>query len=120
MEHATWGPSGVLPELLPPGDVPPSVPKRVGMGYAPQYLSLPGPGMSPGGTVTGTCALSWEQALLSPTSTVKREQHGPPVCRYPRGGIEGNYPLFITQNNGNLPLSFFGGNYPIVILDNNY
>ena len=27
-----------------------------------------------------------------------------------------HYPL--TQNNGNLPLLFFGGNYPTVLLDN--
>ena len=26
----------------------------------------------------------------------------------------------LPQNNGNLPLPFFGGNYPIIILDNIY
>ena len=26
----------------------------------------------------------------------------------------------LAQNNGNLPLSFFGGNYPIVLLNNIY
>ena len=26
----------------------------------------------------------------------------------------------LLQNNGNIPLPFFGGNYPIIILDNIY
>ena len=32
--------------------------------------------------------------------------------------IDGNYPFSVTQNNGNLPLSFLCGNYQIVLLDN--
>ena len=88
MGHAARGPSGVLPDQLPPGDGPPYVLERVGPGCMPQYVSLAGPVLSLGGTGAGTCELPWEQAPISPPAIAKRERHGPPVRRALQGGTQ--------------------------------
>ena len=57
MDHAAQVPSGALPDWLPPGDGPLSVPELVGLGCALQYGPLHGLGLSPEDTGVGTCAL---------------------------------------------------------------
>ena len=85
MEHVLWVTGGALPERLPTGDGPPSVPECVVTGRTPKHRPLPGPGLSPRGSIDRALSLTGEEKALSPATAEGSQRDRLPARRAPGG-----------------------------------